>query len=98
MIEPTFDRVLIQKQDFEEVTDSGIVLATSKKKEGKENVQRGVIIAAGAGRVFDSGHFEPTKVKPGDKVIFDEEAAYRVTDLGSDYLILREAQILGVLK
>ena len=98
MIKPTFDRVLIQLQEFEQVTESGIVLASSKKRETKENISRGVVIATGAGRVFDSGHFEPVKLKQGDKVIFDEESAYRINDMGQDYLMLREAQVLGVLK
>lgn len=98
MISPTFDRILIQKQEFEQTTESGIVIAASKQKERKENISRGVVIASGEGRVFDSGHFEPTKIKPGDKVIFDEESAYKVNELGADYLILREAQILAVLK
>ena len=98
MIEPTFDRVLIVKEDFEQVSEGGIVIASTKKKEGKENVSRGRVVASGPGRTMDSGHFEPTKIKPGDKVIFDEDSAYRVSDLGTDYLVLREGQVLGIVK
>ena len=98
MIEPTFDRVVVIKEDFEQVSEGGIVIASTKKRDTKENITRGRVVAVGPGRTFDSGHFEPTKIKVDDKVIFDEENTHMIHDLGTDYLILREGQILAVAK
>jgi chaperonin GroES len=93
-IRPLSDRVVIEPIEKEEVTPSGIVLPET----AKEKPQEGVVLAAGPGRLLDSGERAPMEVKVKDRVLY---AKYSGTEFKKDdkkYLILNERDILAVLK
>lgn len=90
-LKPLDDRVLVQPLDAEEVTAGGIVLPDA----AKEKPLRGTVIAAGPGRFNDSGERDPMNVAVGDEVVYGQYAGSEVTLDGTDYKVLREADILA---
>lgn len=93
MIKPLGDRVVIELVEQEEKTASGIVLPDS----AKEKPQEGVVVAVGAGRVTDNGEKIALEVSEGNRIIFSKFAGTEVKYDGSEYLILRENDILAVV-
>ncbi|EMI15229.1 co-chaperonin [Bacillus stratosphericus LAMA 585] len=93
MLKPLGDRVIIELVESEEKTASGIVLPDS----AKEKPQEGKIVAAGSGRVLESGERVALEVNTGDRIIFSKYAGTEVKYEGKEYLILRESDILAVI-
>ena len=93
-IQPLGDRVLVKRLEAEEKTKGGIVLPDS----AKEKPQKGEIVAVGKGRLLESGKVEPLEVKKGDKVLFGKYAGNEITYKEDEYLILKEEDILAILK
>lgn len=94
MIRPLADRVVVKPLPMEEVTKGGIVLPDT----AKEKPQKGEVIAVGPGRLLDNGQRVAVDVKVGDKVLYSKYAGNEVKLDGEEYLILREADILGVIE
>jgi len=84
---PLKDRVLIEPQEAEEKTSTGIIIPDS----AKEKPQKGKVIAVGNGKKD-----EPMTVKEGDIVIYGKYAGTEISLDGKDYLIMREDDILMV--
>jgi len=93
-IQPLGDRVLVKRLEAEEKTKGGIVLPDT----AKEKPQKGEIVAVGKGRILESGKVEPLEVKKGDKVLFGKYAGNEITYKEEEYLILKEEDILAILK
>jgi len=93
-IQPLGDRVLVKRLEAEEKTKGGIVLPDSTK----EKPQKGEVVAVGKGKVLESGKVEPLEVKKGDKVLFGKYAGSEITYKEEEYLILREEDILAIIK
>ncbi|WP_188455058.1 co-chaperone GroES [Virgibacillus oceani] len=93
MIKPLGDRVVIELVEQEEKTASGIVLPDS----AKEKPQEGKVVAVGSGRVTDNGEKVALEVAEGNRVIFSKFAGTEVKYEGTEYLILRENDILAVI-
>lgn len=93
LLKPLGDRVVIELVETEEKTASGIVLPDS----AKEKPQEGKIVAVGTGRVLENGERVALEVKEGDTVIFSKYAGTEVKYEGSEYLVLRESDILAVI-
>ncbi|MEC2075150.1 co-chaperone GroES [Metabacillus fastidiosus] len=93
MLKPLGDRVVIELVESEEKTASGIVLPDS----AKEKPQEGKIVAVGTGRVLDSGEKVALEVAEGDRIIFSKYAGTEVKYEGTEYLILRESDILAII-
>lgn len=93
-IRPLGDRVVIRPSEQEEMTKSGIVLPDT----AKEKPQEGEIVAVGTGRLLDNGDRQPLEVKIGDKAMYAKYAGTEVKIDGNDYLILRESDILALVK
>ncbi len=92
-IKPLLDRVLIQMEEAEETTKSGIVLAGS----AKEKPQIANVIAVGPGGMVD-GKEVTMYVKVGDKVISSKYAGTEVKLDGKEYTIVRQSDILAVVE
>ncbi|CEI82593.1 10 kDa chaperonin [Oceanobacillus oncorhynchi subsp. incaldanensis] len=92
MIKPLGDRVVIKLVEQEETTASGIVLPDS----AKEKPQEGEVVAVGSGRVED-GKKVALEVSEGDRIIFSKFAGTEVKYEGTEYLILRENDILAIV-
>tara|TARA_B100000965_G_scaffold218958_1_gene183263 strand:- start:303 stop:602 length:300 start_codon:yes stop_codon:yes gene_type:complete len=93
-IRPLHDRVLVRREEEETKTAGGIVLPGS----AAEKPSRGEVIAAGNGKIQDSGEVRPLDVKVGDKVIFGQYSGNTVKVEGEELLIMSEAEILAVIE
>lgn len=91
-IKPLSDRVLVQPDNAEETTASGIIIPDS----AKEKPQRGTVVAVGPGKV-ENGTKVEMSVSEGDKVLYGKYAGTEVTVDGTDYLIMRESDIVGIV-
>jgi chaperonin GroES len=92
-LKPLGDRVIIEIVEEEEVTVSGIVLPDT----AKEKPQRGRVLAVGAGRWDEDGERRiPLDVNEGDEVIYSKYGGTEIKVDGTEYLILRESDILAV--
>ena len=90
-IRPLYDRILIERIEAKDTTESGIIIPDA----AKEKAQTGNVVAVGGGRVTPDGKTIPMQVKVGDVVFFGK---YSGTDAGNDYLVIREEEILGVVQ
>lgn len=91
---PLADRVVVT-HGVEKVTASGLVIPDSAHKEHPE---RGTVVAVGKGKVRDDGTVIPLEVAVGDEVVFAKYGPEEVTVDGVDYFILREDQILAIVR
>jgi chaperonin GroES len=85
---PLSDRVLIEPIAAETKTASGIIIPDT----AKEKPQEGTVVAVGAGKKD-----EPMTVKVGDKVLYGKYSGSELKLDGKDFLIVREADLLGIL-
>lgn len=93
-IRPLHDRVVIKRVEEERTTASGIVIPDS----ATEKPSRGKVLAAGAGKVTDSGDIRAMDVKVGDQVLFGKFAGTEIKIDGEELLIMREDDIIGVFE
>ena len=92
-VKPLSDRVLIKKEEAEETTKSGIVLAGS----AKEKPQIADVIAVGPGGVVDGKEVVMT-VKVGDRVITSKYSGTEIKVDGEEYTIVRQSDILAIVE
>ena len=88
MIKPLADRVLIEPQEAQTKTASGIFIPDT----AKEKPQQGKVVAAGPGKKD-----EPMEVKVGDVVLYGKYAGTEVTVDDKKYLIVKQSDILAIL-
>ena len=87
-IKPLEDRVLIEPAAAETKTSSGIIIPDS----AKEKPQKGTVVAVGKGTKEN-----PITVKVGDQVLYGKYAGTELQHEGSDYLIMKESDILAIV-
>jgi chaperonin GroES len=92
-LKPLHDRVVIKRMEEEKVSAGGIVIPDS----ATEKPIRGEIVAVGEGKPLDNGSVRALKVKAGDKVLFGKYAGTEVKVDGTEYLVVREDDILAVI-
>lgn len=92
-IKPLADRVVIQMQEAEETTKSGIILAGS----AKEKPEIAQVVAVGPGGVVD-GKEVTMELKVGDKVLISKYAGTEVKIDGEEYTILRQSDVLAIVE
>ena len=90
---PLADRVVLKQLDAEETTKSGIVLPGA----AQEKPQQAEIVAVGPGGVVD-GKEVKMEVKKGDQVIYSRYAGTDVKLDGQEYVIVKQSDILAVVK
>lgn len=95
MLKPLNNYVLLERLEEENKTAGGIIIPDN----AKEKPSRGRVIAAGDGEV-SNGTRIPMTVSAGDIVLFAKWAssANEVKIDGKDYVIIKESDILGILK
>ena len=93
-IQPLQDRVLVKTLDAGEMKKGGIIIPDT----AKEKPQEAEVIAIGPGRISDDGKLIPVNVKVGDKILYGKYSGTEVTVDGTEYLFMRESDILAVLK
>ncbi|OHA17416.1 MAG: co-chaperone GroES [Candidatus Taylorbacteria bacterium RIFCSPLOWO2_12_FULL_43_20] len=94
-VHPLADRVLLEPLDVEEKNASGIIIPDTVSKEKPE---QGKVVAVGEGRTDENGKIIPVKVKVGDVVLFSKYGYDDVKIEGEEYYILKEENILAIIK
>jgi chaperonin GroES len=93
-VRPLHDRIIVQRIEEEEQRVGGIIIPDT----AKEKPQQGKVIAVGKGRVEKDGKVTPLDVKANDTVLFGKYAGQEIKIDGSEYLIIREEEVLGVIE
>jgi len=90
---PLGDRVVLKQLEAEETTKSGIIIAG----ENKEKPQQAEVIAVGPGGNVDGKEIK-MQVKAGETVVFSKYAGTNVEVDDEEYMIVRQDDILAILK
>ena len=90
-IQPLEDKILVQANQAETTTASGIVIPDT----AKEKPQEGTVKAVGPGRIDDKGNRVPVDVAEGDTVIYSKYGGTEVKYNGEEYLILSARDVLA---
>ena len=93
-VRPLHDRIIVQRLEEEEQQVGGIIIPDT----AKEKPQQGKIVAVGKGKVKEDGGILPMDVKNGDTILFGKYSGQEIKLDGDDYLIMREDEVLGVVK
>ncbi|MEO6922376.1 MAG: co-chaperone GroES [Bryocella sp.] len=91
---PLHDRILVRRLEEGETMRGGIIIPDS----AKEKPSQGEVISVGKGKSNDEGKVFPLDVKAGDKVLFGKYSGSEIKIDGEELLIMREEEVLGVLK
>ncbi len=92
-VTPLSDRIIIRPLEAEQKTAGGIIIPDN----AKEKPQKGEVIAVGAGKIADNGQKIDMTLKTGDNVLYGKYSGTEVSIDGTDYLIMRESDVLAVL-
>jgi chaperonin GroES len=94
-IKPLEDRILVQANEAEQTTASGIVIPDT----AKEKPQEGTVIAVGPGRFNEDGDARvPLDVKVGDVVIYSKYGGTEIKYNGEEYLVLSARDVLAIVE
>jgi chaperonin GroES len=91
---PLHDRILVRRVEEGETLRGGIIIPDS----AKEKPQQGEVISVGKGKSNDEGKVFPLDVKAGDQILFGKYSGTEIKLDGEEFLIMREEEVLGVLK
>ena len=90
---PLADRILVRRVEESETIRGGIIIPDT----AKEKPQEGEVVAVGPGRLTEEGKRIAMDVKKGDRVLIGKYSGTEVKIDGTEYVILREEDVLGVL-
>lgn len=93
-VQPLGDRILVKPMDAEVKTKGGIILPDS----AQEKPSKGKVTAVGKGKVFEDGQVKALEVKTGDVVLYGKYSGTEIKYKDEDLVILRESEILAVVK
>jgi chaperonin GroES len=91
---PLHDRILVRRIEESETVRGGIIIPDT----AKEKPQEGEVISVGKGKSNDEGKVFPLDVKKGDRILFGKYSGTEIRIDGEEFLIMREEEVLGVLK
>jgi chaperonin GroES len=92
-IKPLEDRIVVQANEAETTTASGIVIPDT----AKEKPQEGTVIAVGPGR-FEDGNRIPLDVKAGATVIYSKYGGTEIKYGADEYLVLSARDVLAIIE
>lgn len=92
-IRPLQDRVLVKRQQPQEVSAGGIVFPTTSQEKPSE----GEVLAVGPGKTLADGSIREPEVKAGDVVMFGKYSGTEVNVDGETYILMREDDILAIV-
>ena len=92
-LKPLADRVVVEAAPAEEMSSGGIILPDT----AQEKQQQGTVVAVGPGKVSESGKEVAMSVKKGDKILYGKYSGTEFAFEGTEYLIMRESDILATL-
>ncbi len=92
-LKPLHDRVVIEPLDREEKTAGGIIVPDT----AQEKPMRGKVLATGPGARDEDGARIPLELKQGDQVLYGKYSGTEVKIDGTEVLVMREGDVMGVL-
>jgi len=92
-VRPLHDRILVRRLVEDDKTAGGIIIPDT----AKEKPQKGEVVAIGKGRVTQEGKTIPLEIKAGDQILFGKYSGTELKLNGSEYLMMREEDVLGIL-
>jgi len=92
-IKPLEDRIVVQANEAETTTASGLVIPDT----AKEKPQEGTVIAVGPGR-FENGTRLPLDISVGDTVLYSKYGGTEVKYNTEEYLVLSSRDVLAVIE
>lgn len=93
-IQPLHDRVIVKRVGEEEKTKGGIIIPDTAKEKPIE----GIVVAVGSGKSEEGGKKIPLEVKKGDRVLFSKYAGTEIMIEGEEHLIMKEEDIIAIVK
>lgn len=93
-VQPLADRILVKRIEEGEIKKGGIIIPDT----AKEKPQQAEVVNVGTGRLNDEGKRIPLEVKKGDKVLMGKYSGTEVKIKGEDYVIMREEDVLAIVK
>ena len=93
-IRPLYDRIVVKRIEEQESTRNGIFIPDS----AKEKPQEGEVVAVGHGKMLERGQMMALDVKVGDRVLFGKYSGTETKLIGTEYIIMREDDILGIFE
>jgi len=93
-IQPLADRVVVKALEDTEQMRGGLYIPDT----AKEKPQQGEIVAVGPGKVGDDGTRIEPEVEVGNRVLYGKYSGTEVNVDGEEYLILRESDVLAIIK
>ncbi len=93
-LRPLHDRVIVRRKEEERTSPGGIVIPDT----AAEKPVRGEVIAAGNGKILDSGEIRGLDVKVGDQILFGKYSGTEVKVEGEELLVMREDDIMAVIE
>lgn len=93
-LQPLGDRIVVQREESEAVTEGGIYLPDSAQNKPT----RGVIVGVGDGKLLDDGSRGEMQVAAGDRVLFTSYAGESIEIGDDEYLLMSESEVLAVLE
>ncbi|HSF15725.1 MAG TPA: co-chaperone GroES [Vicinamibacteria bacterium] len=94
-IKPIKDNIVVKRIDEEEEKKVGSIIIPDTAKEKPLTAE---VIAVGSGKVLKDGKKVPLEVKVGDRVLVGKYSGSEIKLDGTEYLILREDEVLGVVE
>ena len=91
---PLHDRVLVRRVESDEKTKGGLIIPDNAKEKPAE----GEVMAVGAGARDEDGKRVAMDVKVGDRILFGKWSGTEVTIDGTEMLIMKESDILGLVE
>ena len=92
-IRPLYDRVVVRRIEQKETMQGGLYIPDS----AKEKPQEGEVVAIGKGKRLEDGKVVPLDVAVGDRILFGKYSGQAVKVEGTEYLVMREDDIMGVV-
>ena len=93
-ITPLRDHIVAKRMEQKEKKVGGIIIPDT----AKEKPLTAEVVAVGSGRILDDGNKVPLEVKAGDKIIIGKYAGSEIKLDEIEYVILREDDVLGIVK
>jgi chaperonin GroES len=91
---PLHDRVVVKRIEADQKTKGGIIIPDT----AQEKPQEGKVVAVGPGGRDESGKLIPIDVKAGDRILFGKWSGTEIKIDGEELLIMKESDIMGVVK
>ena len=92
-IRPLYDRIVVKRSEQQETARNGIIIPDSVK----EKPQEGEVISVGHGKRQENGTLATLEVKAGDHILFGKYSGSETNLDGTEYIIIREDDVLGIL-